>query len=353
MSEFLDCFKAHKASLSQNSGQALFSNKSQGQKLLPFVRLADPSYDQVFKKLFGSNIRIGGVDGIGRIISFLNSLFFPNARADDLQIRNAQFIPNECTRIDQTTAKGHVRLDIACRCYCEGNGHPSSEFIVDVEIQRSNKRGFSIRLFDYAIAMRLGHDRSSVKTIALLDYEISNQGECPSVGVFFRDDNLDAIGSVEGLIDINCVSLPRAARTMAETNDAIKFGGRELGVPGQEWLKLLSLRHWALEDNGRYIVPQASASDPGVKSALLVLANESEYELHCSVIAESEQEERTGKEGKDGLANTMKSVAKPISRGSIRGKRTRMVHTLLSKKVSVEEIADFMGLSTHEVEKLV
>jgi hypothetical protein len=75
---------------------------------------------------------------------------------------------------------------------------------------------------------------------------------------------------VQGQIGAHCVILSKAA-AMFSALDSIKIDGKELGEVDWEWPKLSSMRHRASKHGAMYMIPESSAFDAAIDSALAIL----------------------------------------------------------------------------------
>lgn len=86
---------------------------------LPFITLADPGYEQTFKKIFTGENEINGIKGEDLLKSLINNLFFPDAKEDGVKVQNLNYLPNERTEFNDTnTNVGLLEFDIVCKCIC-------------------------------------------------------------------------------------------------------------------------------------------------------------------------------------------------------------------------------------------
>ena len=263
--------------MSETPRQAIFSSRD-GDLKLPYIEVADPAYDQTFKRLFTWTEEIGGYTGKDRLMSLLNSILYPTAGENGYKIREIEPLPNERNRLGEQSNLGVLRFDIACRCHCwSNNGNTREEKIIDIEMQTCYEGNFVGRLFDYGSSLRAANQRIPVKVFAFLNYKKGNsQGIW--IGLFYRDlvdghptelvdDNVDTYG----------LNLPQELEHLL-AGENVKVEGQDIGSSGREWLKLLSIRHWGYALGNRFMVPDTVA-DPVVRSALLVLSSINEPDL--------------------------------------------------------------------------
>jgi hypothetical protein len=269
MNLFLEAFGAKP---SAEQGKAVFATVSHGEQSLAYSSIADPSYDQTFKKIFSWDNTVDGISGQVRIMSILNSIFYPNAGEAGEKIREVTALPNEHTKFGEKTPLGMLKFDVACRCSCWATGHQHNVKIFDIEMQTGYEAEFAGRLFDYGSVLRSANEHHPVVILAFLNYVRGGQDESTWLGLFYRNIKTGTPTTpVDGVIDTHCVDLSKKA-AMLKANTSIGIGGKELGTAGREWLKLLSMRHWAAKGaSGRYIIPKVQASEPAINSALTIL----------------------------------------------------------------------------------
>jgi hypothetical protein len=116
------------------------------------------------------------------------------------------------------------------------------------------------------------------RRVVLLTFLISVAGVTDGstwMDVHFKDEKTgNVIVSAEAI----CVDL-FAIAAMLRANDSIKIRGNILGDAGREWLKLLSVRHWASRSVMRYFVPAMSSLYPAINSALAILEQVKDEQL--------------------------------------------------------------------------
>jgi len=96
----------------------LFKTEEEAKQAFPIseiksITIADPSYDQIFKKILSTS-----EESKDRLMSFLNSLYYPKATEDDLKIREIVSLDKEITQMGEKSKAGVLFCDIACKCIC-------------------------------------------------------------------------------------------------------------------------------------------------------------------------------------------------------------------------------------------
>ena len=345
-SPFLD---AMTCTPSETKGNAVFTTINKSTVEAPYLLVADSAYDQTFKKIFSWDNTVDGVTGAERTMSILNSIFYPDATPDGFMIRDIKPLPNESTRFDEKTPLGMLKFDVACRCSCWANGHPHEVKIFDVEMQTAYEPGFAGRLFDYGSTLRIANEHQHVIILAFLNYVRNEPDSSSWLGLFHRDLSTGApTQAVEGVVDTHCVDLSKKAHLLA-TNTPIVIGGKTIGTVGREWLKLLSMRHWATKTAGsRYVVPKEGASDRTVNSALTILASVSEPDLQNYIQQESSAFAMLRGAKNDGFHEGMQAG---MQAGALeQAKKTAVA--LIGMGMDNEHIQQATGLSLEQIEAL-
>ncbi len=325
-------------------GNATFSTISKGNIYIPYRLIADSAYDQTFKKIFTWNNTIDGITGEDRTLSLLNSIFYPDAGEDGFKIRGIKPLPNESTRFDEKTPLGVLKFDIACRCSCWPDGHPHEVKIFDVEMQTGYEADFVGRLFDYGSALRTVNDHKPVVILAFLNYARGKTDASCATGLFYKNELGNPIGAVSGVVDTQCLYLPTKAEKLL-AQESIIIEGKELRNTGREWLKLLSLRHWATEVRYgsvvRYAVPKfAEDSDPAIKSALTILESVNDLELNSYIQQES-----------SAMAMLRGATEDGIQQGALQQARQTAI-ALINMEMENDPISIATGLSIDDINLL-
>ena len=113
-----------------------------------YIKIVDPSYDQIFKKLFEEGNPFYEIEGKQRLISFLNSIIFPDIK-NDPQIYEIERLSNENT-IMNSNALGLLRYDILCKAKCKTKYAQKNEKSINIEMQLSCDSNLRQRLINYA-----------------------------------------------------------------------------------------------------------------------------------------------------------------------------------------------------------
>jgi hypothetical protein len=272
MSFFLEAFEAKDT---DGFGNAVFTTITQGEQVSRYRRMGDPSLEQIFKRIFSFEHPIRGLTGEDRILSLLNSFFYPNASESDAKIRRVAPLPLKVCIVQ-----------VACRCFCWSVVDPDKVETFDVLLLTGFDADYSEISFRHSSLYQSAQDHCPVHILAFLNHQWHDEDEFSWRNRFYKELKKKDPRIPEDMIDARCVILSTAAEILRE-NDAIEIKGKELGTVGREWLKLLSMRFWASKDGKCYLVPENSASDAAVNSALAILECVTEEEL-CDYIREEQ-----------------------------------------------------------------
>ena len=308
-----------------DSGKKVYVFKTRNNEGVEFsedkvVRAADPAYDQVFKSLFTGEEKIKGYSGQDRLMSLLNSIFFPEAGENDFKIREIEDLSTVYSRGSaQAGSKGELRMDVACRCHCYSGGQePKSDEIklFDVEMQTSKRVGFAVRLYQYGELLRERYGADGKIPVYSLGFLVPRKtigGKASSENGFLTEEFSDgeikrsSYDNVESLV----VDIPAKLRLMQKESEApivIKFSGTQtrLGLVGKQWLSLLGMRKYlgtikGEEDEDWHLFPLCDDLDECVKSSLDVLSHYDPIELKNLADAERKRDEEFEGELKEKL----------------------------------------------------
>jgi hypothetical protein len=315
---FLEAFEARR---SDKIGKAVFATLTQGEQLSRYRRVGDPSFQATFERIFSFDQEILGVTGQDRILSLLNSFFFPNSDETCDQIRGVTPLPNP----------NSDEIGIACRCVC------LSDKSFDVLIQTGLEAQRSGLLFSHTSARISANEGRSVVVLGFLNHEAREDEDELSWRMIVYDDMPEEI---RGQVEVHCVILSKAAAAL-KANEVIQVDGKELGEVGRAWVKLLSMRYWASKDGEMYMVPKSSVSDGAINSALRILEYVTEQEVKDYEVEEKQARKALHawrKESlKEGIEQGMEEARFRIAKELIRGLGS--VIAARAMEMSVEDLA--------------
>lgn len=215
--------------------------------------IVDPSYDQTFKRVMSTD-----TDKVKYLMSFLNSIYYPEARENDLMIRKIEALDKENTSIGKSSGAGIKICDIACKCTAYSIGAEDSRKrridevgeTFNVEMQRSPEVDFIMRLVNYGEILRQKH-KIPVKGLGLLNYPVKtsyqDESKCYALCEIDPETNIPKrlIGK-KNILEANTIDLRKFAPNASEKEgkEEIHINGKKLGIIGVTWLKLLGIKQW-------------------------------------------------------------------------------------------------------------
>jgi hypothetical protein len=213
------------------------------------ITLADPTYDLTFKYLFSQS------SWEKRTISLLKSL---NIQEDitKIEVLNSEFVEPNLTSNKQGEPLRNLRSDLVFQLNTKDkNGYQYIE-LINIEMELKYPTNFLERLIEYGIVLKKRHEKGEanipVKTLVLgfINYKgMYNMGsKSYSLSEFSLEKN-QFIKKVDDFLDIIVINLKEISSKLCN-NEKIFILGKEISTTGKNWLKLLSLRHWA-KNNGK------------------------------------------------------------------------------------------------------
>lgn len=251
---------------------------------LQYVIAADPGYDQIFKKIFSTGNNVGGFSGEERLMSLLNSVLFPEAKENDFMIRDIEYLPNESTVFEKKPNLGMLKFDLSCKCICYKEGEkPKKVVAFVVEMQTGYDSLFDNRLCNYGGALKGANPDMPSVVLAFLNnkrYKLRDSTEW--IALCKLDSKTGRfIGRIGDVLDIYIINLPKQIEAIDEFKPIYVRDGKDVNQLGREWLKLLSMKHWATQSSsglGRCIIPKGRMHKE-VESALTILSRLNDREL--------------------------------------------------------------------------
>ncbi|MDR1435344.1 MAG: hypothetical protein LBI77_02980 [Puniceicoccales bacterium] len=298
-----------------------------------YICIANPTYDLTFKSLFV------GIDDIEeeksenspqkakqRLISLLNSLFYPeaennsnevhvisvevvdgtiktlqklgdtetkaNTKVKSKKLKTGEIKPKTNTKSKSKKEKSltELRCDVVCQCKVGSvpntNEPLESELCAlyfDIEMQRVNQGNPIRRFLSYQEKLKNRYRPSKVYVIGFLDYSTNLAVEKTKMGRLVQDPESKKLVAAPEEQDIDLqpmIGLKNVIGSILEGKDIEIMKNQKIGQTGKEWLKLLGVRWWAKnrkknEKDQYYIVP-AEPQSQEVKEALNILKMNSE-----------------------------------------------------------------------------
>ena len=312
------------------------------------VLIPDPALDSNFKAIFSDHPK--------RLENFLNSIYF---NPHSLQIFNIEYLKGEFYKIGHSFNINTLRADIACKgkvCAINNNNeNETKETLLDIEIQINWIEDLDDRLFEYGSLLR-NHYTNQIKEEQI--QEIQNKKE-KGKGKEKKDDKmkkakriyLDTL--VIALIVHNSPSkLTNMIRLKKKYNgyeinmdklnileinvfnlsnpflEKPKILGQPLSKDGIDWIKLISLRSWAVAKEpkcGKYIFPKLLqghkySSNEHINGAIkeLILGNRISLTHYIQMEIMMDEREKMGR--KQGIEEGRKEgMAEGMAKGRIQG----------------------------------
>ena len=228
-----------------------------GKLLSSAIKLADPSFDLTFKSLF-SQSESAESKWKNRAISLLQSLIIEG------NIKTITTLSTECILPDIKKNKNGehlllLRSDLAFQLEMETKDKEYKLVeLVNIEMQLGYLSDFLERLLNYGLSLRKKNKEFAkditVKTIVLgfINYKGSLNFKSNSYYLSeFNSENNCFIRKIDDLVDIVIINLNEISNKL-ENDEKIYILGKEVNKTGKNWLKLLSLRNWAINDGDNY-----------------------------------------------------------------------------------------------------
>jgi len=301
--------------------------------------IPDPSYDQTFKYIMSTD-----TDKVKYLINFLNSIYFPGAKSDDVMIRSIEPLDKEKTELGKTDHSGITMCDVACKCVCYGFKDKSSQKRTlsesfDIEMQRSAQEYFTMRLIDYGQTLYSRH-KNPVKALGLLNYpfkrSFEDESKCYAWCEIDPETNKPTrLIGYKNILETNTIDLRKLA-----TTEKISINGEKLRMKGITWLKLFGVKQWCKPTTLggiQYEIYYPESIDPEIKEVIDMLSK---------IDSISVERMTREKENEEDVLNTAKK----------QGARTKAIETarnFLGMGLSIEQVAAGTGLTEEDVKALV
>ena len=236
------------------------------------ITLVDPTYDLTFKYLF-SQQTIGGISGIERSTSLLNTLIYHN-EIKSIQELNTEFVKYYPDKNKNSEPLRLLRSDLAFKIELNDKNDCNLVKLINIEMQLGYPDNFIERLIEYGLSLKeRNKDKNKKYYKTLVLGFINYNGNIRSNTYFlseFDSENNNFIKKVDDFPDIVIINLYEISKKL-ENNEKIYIYGKEIGDIGKNWLKLLSIRHWAKKlKNNNFEIPNIS-SNKEINSAIKYL----------------------------------------------------------------------------------
>ena len=282
------------------------------------VTLPDPTHDLPFKYLFvqQSTEEISGID---RSASLLNTLIFHN-EIESIQLLT-DFYKNKNLEILNL-----LRTDFAFKIKLNNKNDFYLVNLINIEMQLGYPDNFLQRLVEYGISLKernTGNNEENYKTLLLRFINNNNEDiNLKSNSYFlseFDSQNNEFIQKVDDFVDIVIINLFEISKKL-ENNEKIYILGKEIGNIGKNWLKLLSLRHWAKKlGNNTFEIPNI-CTDKEINSAIEYLKSVKNNELRLYYQMENDWYNKLKKATKEEINNMKKEAENKIEQEKSKAK---------------------------------
>ena len=250
----------------------IFKSKKEAKAAFPnsnivCKEIVDPSYDQTFKMVMSTDSNKQKY-----LMSFLNSIYFPGAKGEDVMIRRIEALDKENEKMKEPQKKktkksekssNNITLcDVACKCiyYADHSSEDSGdrrkrssdeiEEAFDLEMQRSKQTKFTIRLMNYGLNLQT-RNKVCVKALGLLNFPkekfLQDESACYAwCKINPKTNQPERLTEKENILETNTIDLRKLAK-----DEDIYINGKELDIVGITWLKLFGVKQWCEpSDNG-------------------------------------------------------------------------------------------------------
>ena len=311
-------------------------------------KFVEPTYDSVFKSIFGDGNLINEKEGKDRLINLLNSLIFPNEESKCIIDINS--ISNEKSKITKDSDNsGIMRFDISCKATILDKNKKTTK-IIDVEMQNGKKTDILLRMDNYAYALYQTYKMETI-VIAFMNQDYINDENRSQISIKTVYDNDGNIIRKENGAKVIIINLKEEINKNQEKGK-IKLNEKELNEVGISWLKLLGIRQWAKTVNNFYYLPKnVHFSSKELESAFILLQSYDEGEL--IKLLRKEEEDRN-------ILNIYEKNGE--KKGEKKGKMEQVLGSLLNvfeqKKESFDEMIDIIDyeqskFNTEDIEKKI
>ena len=301
-------------------------------------KFVDPSYDSVFKTIFGDGNFIDETEGKKRLLNLLNSLIFPNEEEKCfIEIRS---ISNEKSKITtKNDNSGLMRFDISCKAIVLDKTEKKTK-IIDVEMQIGKKSGIMTRMTEYVYSLFLTY-RTETILIAFMNQDYINEENKSQCSTRILYDSEGEIINKEADTEVIIVNLKQEIKKNQDKKK-IFLKKKELNKVGISWLKLLGIRHWGKSIKNFYFLPKnVYFLSKELEATFKLLQSYNEIDLIN--LLRKEKEDR----------NILKlSEEEGEKKGEKKGKMMQIIGSLLNaferKRESFDEMIDIIDYEKNE-----
>ena len=247
-------------------------------------RIADLSYDCVFKTIFGEGNECLEIDGNARLLNLLNSLLFPQKK--DKYFIEVVSVSNEKSKINMDNKNsGILRFDISCKATLYDNAKNKKK-IVNVEMQLGKKTGLTERMINYAYSLYSMYKTETIVITFLNQGYVNNDNNSKYIKQSIYNPEGAKIKDLD-IAEVIFVNLKEEIDKHIK-NERILINKKEIDKTGISWLKLLGIRQWAQKFQFYYLPKNVIFPSEELESAFILLQNYEENDLLTYMRAEEE-----------------------------------------------------------------
>ena len=289
-------------------------------------RIADLSYDCVFKTIFGEGNECLEIDGNARLLNLLNSLLFPQKK--DKYFIEVVSVSNEKSKINMDNKNsGILRFDISCKATLYDNAKKKK--IVNVEMQLGKKTGLTERMINYAYSLYSMYKTETIVITFLNQGYVNNDNNSKYIKQSIYNPEGAKIKDLD-IAEVIFVNLKEEIDKHIK-NERILINKKEIDKTGISWLKLLGIRQWAQKFQFYYLPKNVIFPSEELESAFILLQNYEENDLLTYMRAEEED-------------NNILKIYK--EEGKKEGKKEHLLLSLINlfrnKKINFDEMIDLI-----------
>ena len=290
-------------------------------------RIADLSYDCVFKTIFGEGNECLEIDGNARLLNLLNSLLFPQKK--DKYFIEVVSVSNEKSKINMDNKNsGILRFDISCKATLYDNAKNKKK-IVNVEMQLGKKTGLTERMINYAYSLYSMYKTETIVITFLNQGYVNNDNNSKYIKQSIYNPEGAKIKDLD-IAEVIFVNLKEEIDKHIK-NERILINKKEIDKTGISWLKLLGIRQWAQKFQFYYLPKNVIFPSKELESAFILLQNYEENDLLTYMRAEEED-------------NNILKIYK--EEGKKEGKKEHLLLSLINlfrnKKINFDEMIDLI-----------
>ena len=322
---FCDIFKIEKG---DKIGEIKFTLKDGNTTITSDCnRIADLSYDCVFKTIFGEGNECLEIDGNARLLNLLNSLLFPQKK--DKYFIEVVSVSNEKSKINMDNKNsGILRFDISCKATLYDNKNKKKK-IINIEMQMGKKAGLIDRMINYAYSLYSMYKTETIVITFLNQGYVNNDNNSKYIKQSIYNPEGAKIKDLD-IAEVIFVNLKEEIDKHIK-NERILINKKEIDKTGISWLKLLGIRQWAQKFQFYYLPKNVIFPSKELESAFILLQNYEENDLLTYMRAEEED-------------NNILKIYK--EEGKKEGKKEHLLLSLINlfrnKKINFDEMIDLI-----------